>query len=204
VRDLCGSLSTASNEAKTILLKAGLEPNEHGNYAPALEWNPYASWHSGVENYNIEFRFDSLSGFGSIASTTPDKVKYFDAFMNRPQKQYCYRVTGYQKEKPSVSSRSNIACVSTEPQVFAPNAFTVNSDNLNETFKLAGIFIEEFHLRIYNRFGELFFESHDINEGWDGTNKGQPAPSDVYVFMAEGKGRSGLPFAVKGTVTLLR
>jgi gliding motility-associated-like protein len=204
LRDNCGGVSVASNVAKTILLKIELKENDQSQYNPELSWNRYAAWNSGVEKYDIEFRYDSLREFSSIASTSPDKLRYFDQYMSNTQTQYCYRITAYQKDNSKVFSESNVACVATEPKLYAPSAFTVNGDNLNETFKLGGIFLEDFTLKIFNRYGELVFESHDMNTSWDGTYKGNPAPADVYVFMAEGRGRNGKLVTVKGTVTLIR
>ncbi len=55
---------------------------------------------------------------------------------------------------------------------YVPNTFTPNGNALNETFKpiiSPGIDIYNYTLLIYNRWGELIFESHDIEIGWDGT-----------------------------------
>jgi gliding motility-associated-like protein len=204
LRDNCGGISAPSNVAKTILLQIELKENGSAQYNPELSWNQYAAWNSGIEKYDIEFKYDSLGAFSNIGSTSPDKLRYFDQYMNSTQAQYCYKVTAYQKNNPKVFSESNTACVSAEPKIYAPTAFTVNGDNLNETFKLGGIFLEDFRISIVNRYGEVVFRSTDINESWDGTVNGNPAPADVYMFLAEGRGRNGKLVTIKGTVTLIR
>ena len=62
---------------------------------------------------------------------------------------------------------------------------------------------------IYDRWGELLFDKKNIapniaNLGWDGTYKGQPAPSDVYIYLIEAYCDSGETYMVKGDITLVR
>jgi gliding motility-associated-like protein len=92
----------------------------------------------------------------------------------------------------------------TEPRLFAPNAFTVNYDNLNDKFFVTGVFVKEFELDIFDRWGNLMFHTTDMNHGWDGKFEGQDAKSDVYVFIAKAWGRKGKFASLKGNVTLLR
>lgn len=72
--------------------------------------------------------------------------------------------------------------------IYFPNAFTPNSDGINDGFKALGIGIKEFNLQIYDRWGALIFESDDINKAWDGSINGngdyENAKQDVYVWKA--------------------
>ena len=64
-----------------------------------------------------------------------------------------------------------------------PNAFTPNSDGLNDVFLPVTICpIKEYRMLIFNRWGEKLFESNDINYGWDGKKNGTDCPGDTYVF----------------------
>ncbi|MBC7865188.1 MAG: PKD domain-containing protein [Bacteroidia bacterium] len=64
-----------------------------------------------------------------------------------------------------------------------PNAFTpFNLDNINPIFKPVVYGVEEYEFLIYDRWGELIYETHEINEGWDGTYKGDKVQIDVYVW----------------------
>ena len=56
---------------------------------------------------------------------------------------------------------------------------------------------------IYNRWGQLIFETNDINEGWDGTKNGNPCNIGVYVWAIYYEGGEG-EITNKGTVTLVR
>ena len=63
-----------------------------------------------------------------------------------------------------------------------PNAFTPNGDGNNEVFKPVLINYQNYELRIYNRWGELMFQTTDVNEGWDGTYNGSPVQQGVYLY----------------------
>lgn len=67
-----------------------------------------------------------------------------------------------------------------------PNAFTPNGDGLNDVFR--PIFrcpVLAAHLRIYNRWGQMVFETRDPDAGWDGKTDGEEAASDVYAWQLE-------------------
>lgn len=66
--------------------------------------------------------------------------------------------------------------------VWFPNSFTPNSNGLNDNFTGKGIDITYFHLSIFNRWGELVFESEKENNGWNGTFKGTIVEQDVYIW----------------------
>ena len=87
-----------------------------------------------------------------------------------------------------------------------PNAFTPNADGKNDVFKIETIKeIIDFKLIIYNRWGELIYESTDINKGWDGTYKGKTVPQGVYVYILTGIIKdTGEQIKRTGSVTLLR
>jgi gliding motility-associated-like protein len=60
-----------------------------------------------------------------------------------------------------------------------------------------------YKLQIFNRWGSLIFESHDINKPWNGYYKGTLCRQGVYVWFVEGKYANGKPFKKTGDVTLL-
>ncbi len=73
--------------------------------------------------------------------------------------------------------------------IYIPNAFTPNSDGLNDGFKAEGVGIAQFKLQVFDRWGKLIFESDDINKGWDGSVNGkggaESSKQDVYVWKAD-------------------
>lgn len=91
---------------------------------------------------------------------------------------------------------------------FIPNAFTPNGDGLNDVFiPVVGPneVPYEFEFYIFNRWGELLFQSDAANRGWDGTYKGVKAPADVYVWKLKLTERtSNQVRLINGHVTLIR
>ncbi|MDC3252661.1 PKD domain-containing protein [Crocinitomicaceae bacterium] len=70
--------------------------------------------------------------------------------------------------------------------MFIPNAFTPDGDNFNNTFKaFSDFYIDEWHLKIYNRWGQLLYETFDINEHWDGTFNGDYVPDGSYGYTLQ-------------------
>src|ERR1044072_5760050 len=69
--------------------------------------------------------------------------------------------------------------------IFIPNCFTPTGDGKNEIFKAESSSVTKFHMQIFNRWGQLIFESYDINDGWDGRYKGNIVQEDVYVVKVD-------------------
>jgi gliding motility-associated-like protein len=59
----------------------------------------------------------------------------------------------------------------------------VTGDLSNDVFYPFVRFVKDFRMRVFNRWGELIFESTDLNIGWDGYYRGQISPQDVYVVQ---------------------
>ncbi len=91
-----------------------------------------------------------------------------------------------------------------------PNVFTPNNDSVNDYFKVftnAELIqsINFFRMEVYNRWGELVFESNEIGKIWDGAYRGKPAASDVYIYRVELQFPCDEETSIKmGEVTLLR
>lgn len=88
---------------------------------------------------------------------------------------------------------NNFGCTDTFVQVvhvheefliYVPNAFTPNGDGVNDFFKAEGvdILLREFTMTIYNRWGDLVFETTNPKQGWDGKHHGKDAPQGTYVY----------------------
>jgi gliding motility-associated-like protein len=83
---------------------------------------------------------------------------------------------------------------------------------VNDVFAPRGVGLARVNsMRIFNRWGEMVFEKMNFvandrtaNGGWDGTYKGKPAPSDVYVYIIEFVCENNAIVPVKGNVALVR
>lgn len=93
-----------------------------------------------------------------------------------------------------------------EPLIYIPNAFTPNNDGKNDILYVRSEIIESFTFRIYNRWGELIFETQNQEIGWDGKFKGEDCPTGTYDFYFEGIciGENHSTYKTKGNITLIR
>jgi gliding motility-associated-like protein len=92
-----------------------------------------------------------------------------------------------------------------QARIEVPNAFTPNADGLNDFLRPVSMGIAEIrHFRIFNRYGEVVYESRGEKPGWDGKFKGQALPTQTLVWMVEGVGLDGSVITKKGTTVLIR
>lgn len=92
-----------------------------------------------------------------------------------------------------------------EFEIYMPNAFTPNGDGLNDYFGVSGYNTNRLiKLKIYNRWGQLIFETNDINKRWDGSYKKLPQPVGIYIYYAEMENLNGKWITKRGVVTLIR
>lgn len=85
-----------------------------------------------------------------------------------------------------------------------PNAFSPNGDGVNDVVRVEGKGIVQLEFRIFNRWGELVFESNNPNIGWDGTYKGVLQEMEVYTYTVDALLINQQRVPLKGNITLLR
>jgi gliding motility-associated-like protein len=90
------------------------------------------------------------------------------------------------------------------PAIDVPNAFSPNGDGANDVLYVKGQDIKNMDFKVFNRWGELVFESNSINIGWDGSYKGVQQEMEVYVWTLSATFSNGKVAVKKGNVTLLR
>lgn len=116
-----------------------------------------------------------------------------------------YWVTGNDRNGCSASDTIAVASKECIKGFYIPNAFTPNRDSKNDKFRPL-IFgnLEKYEFKIFNRWGELVFESRNIAEGWDGRFRGIDQPSNSFVWQCIFQLRDEPVTHKKGTVLLLR
>ncbi len=90
------------------------------------------------------------------------------------------------------------------PLLDVPNAFTPGRFGADGIVKVRGFGIEKMDWRIFNRWGQLVFESTDPDQGWDGNYKGTLQPMDVYAYSLSVTFSNGVHTTKTGDITLLR
>jgi gliding motility-associated-like protein len=109
---------------------------------------------------------------------------------------------------------SYIDCDTLECIVMAPNVFTPNDDGQNDTFGPVTTCDEDgllqYNMKIFNRWGNLVFESSESMNKWNGEQNGQPSATDAYFYIIQYASPTGPPEVmdevktIKGSVTLVR
>ena len=108
---------------------------------------------------------------------------------------HTYQDTGYYNVTLLVTNNYGCTDMTTQtvrirPDFFfaAPNTFTPNGDGVNDIFfpgTMLGASAKNYDFFIFDRWGEIIFEGHDLRDGWDGTYKGKIVQNGVYVWTIE-------------------
>jgi gliding motility-associated-like protein len=113
-------------------------------------------------------------------------------------------------DEKGCSAVDSVALVPCIIDLLIPNAFTPNSDGLNDIFRpiFRGWEPSKYYMQVYSRWGQLIFESTAFQIGWDGTVDGVMAPPGVYTYVISFEAPSYVTRIVSspvtGSVTLIR
>jgi gliding motility-associated-like protein len=145
--------------------------------------------------------------FGSTALWSPGK------YLDNPSS-FTPVFKGSTDQLYTIEIKTVSGCVTVDTQVvktvsradiYVPTAFTPNGDGLNEFLRPTLMGIKELkYFRIYNRWGQLLFDTRADGPGWDGRYHGTNLPTQVVVWMAEAISVDGRILSKKGTSTLVR
>jgi len=97
----------------------------------------------------------------------------------------------------------NVINIGYEYKIYVPNVFTPDGNTVNDSFKAIGFNLKSIHMSIYNRWGEMIFESFGVNDAWDGSFKGQPVMEGVYIYMIDAEATDGEHTYLNGNVTVM-
>jgi len=184
----CALRSDVTEPVCSILLKQS--PN-------LLTWNNAVSFIEGLDSYDV---FQNQSGtLTSVGLNTDFMLDPANVVANDNS----YQIRGRSKTG-NLLSFSNIIQYRQNATLLIPDAFTPNGDNMNETFEIRGLFITSFKISVFNRWGQVVFQSDDLAKSWDGTLKGVNVPAGYYTYKTEISDISNQLFVKEGTVLLIR
>ena len=162
----------------------GVDCTVDENLFNILTWTPSSEvcGDDDVAEYRIYFASDSSSAPALVAQILSTDILEFD---HTPPDGIvgCYTITAVDGNG-NESDPSNEICVTNCPIYDLPNAFTPNGDGANELFVPRGLcFIERVDFQIFNRWGQLVFETENPAIEWDGRNlNGDALPSGTYFY----------------------
>jgi gliding motility-associated-like protein len=89
------------------------------------------------------------------------------------------------------------------PRIDVPTAFTPNKDGVNDVLFVKGAAVQYMDFAIYNRWGQLVFQTNTMESGWDGTFNGIPQPMESYAYVLNATYINGETESKRGNITLL-
>ena len=144
-----------------------------------------------IVNTAVDFENESINAdsylwqFGNMGVTTESNPQY--NFPNNEEGRYRIILTA-RTAYGCQDTVSHVLRVREEFIFYVPNTFTPDNDIHNQVFRPildAGYDQFDYTLIIYNRWGEMVFESHDDSIGWDGTYNNEQSPNGVYIWQLE-------------------
>lgn len=203
--DNCNDTTPWSNPAQSILLKGWFDESKN---KPAISWNHYRQWDQGIAYYEVERKLSDGS-FMVIGKVSADVNSFVDmSAEDNCSPNYIYRVRAvsliHQSYNQATFSLSNETLVLPYSKLFVPNAFSPDANKINESFGPNGQYISKYSIKIYNRWGELLFESNDCMAQWNGQYMGETCQQDAYMYVIEAKGADNKLYNLSGTFHLLR
>lgn len=190
--DLCNNVSSKSQIYNNIILNAEIADD---NSEIELQWNKPSMDEYVYSVYKLNDNGEYKSVRDQIASTN---FTFKNIDFNNHSHQYFY-VTA---QAVNHSVISNLAKVELNPKLFVPNAFSPNSDGINDSFSLFNIGYLEFEFEVYNRWGQLIYYSR--GEAWDGSINGIPSPSGSYMVFVVAIKNNGEKEYISQCLNLIR
>jgi len=140
-----------------------------------------------------------LSIFVFLISVLPFQVKaQFDVESGEQ-----YRIVAVKNGTDSLISASNYVALFKQFKIDLPTAFTPNNDGLNDTFGGVASGVNNYKLVIYNRHGEVIFETNSVEEKWDGTFNGTKVQQGSYIYRVSATGPENSSINKTGKVLVI-
>ncbi len=185
---------TVTSPPHNSMVLSGTANEEKGKIS--LQWNPYSGWPEGVVRYEIERSLENTNSYEVIESTSPTNLAMqmtnaADGFQHR------IRIKAVSPDQ-SIIAYSNSIHFEFEHQLTIPNAFSPNSDGINDTFVIPKIALYEGNqLIVFDRTGKTVYQANNYQSDWDGGD----LPAGTYFYSLS------IPVnkqVLRGTVSILK
>ncbi len=203
--DSCNNLGPVSNWAKSILLQ---EKHDDVQMKAYLNWSSYLDFDGSINNYTL---YRSINGVYSAVGVLNDGHYQFEDDLSPLDfdGKVCYVVDANESFNTygfAETSRSNEICIVFEPLIYVPNAFIPDGINYKFLPVLTYDDPSQFLMQIYDRWGQVIFETKDQYQGWDGYIQpfNQMAETGMYVYLISFTDGGGNEHIKRGTVSLLK
>jgi gliding motility-associated-like protein len=192
--DACGNLSEESIISSQVLLVR--------EFDLTITWSDYEGWVHGVSAYTLE-KYDEN---GQLLESLPlDLSTSYQEDQSANTYQYIiYKIVASPIDLANGNVESNLLEIIYPSKVAFPNAFSPNGDGLNDIFNFESRYVMSVNMKIYTRWGELVYQTIDVDRGWDGNTNGKPAPFGTYIYHTTLTDDMGITFVKSGEIVLIR
>jgi gliding motility-associated-like protein len=165
----CGQKFATTAPVCTILLAAA--------QLPTINWTGDTPMLTDLGSYDVIQKGATSSQEIGVELNTLYKPK----FDTQSDLEYTFQIRANSKDG-NFQSFSNFFTINRNAALFIPDAFSPDGDGMNEVFEAKANLLKSFSLSVFNRWGQVVFQSDDIAKGWDGTINGVNAPMGSYVY----------------------
>ena len=202
--DECDQPFAESAEACSIVLR--LTAAQQGENR--LEWNAYQGFERNPDSYRLYRRSVATEPWNLLDTLSSNTLVYSDMVEEGKIFYYHVAAVGSHRDMPHGDvCYSNTVRSQQDPVTYVPNSFVPSSAiAANRLFKPVNLYVEakEYTFTIFDRWGQVVFETHSPDEGWDGNINGRPASMGVYVYQLTYRLNEKKMFSKRGMVNLIR
>lgn len=204
VADQCGHVSDLSNPGCNVIITG--DATGRPDYYFDLNWQNYIGWSEGVSGWTLERQYNQYP-WSILGQTSSSMLSARDNKLDFDWGGYWYRVTATEFVKSgnhaAESSQSNWIYLYQPPELWVPNAFTPEGNGINDVWGTVPVFVRNYSMKLYNRWGQKVWESTDKKRQWDGTVNGVKAEDGVFAWYVVFDGWDDKTYTMAGTVTIL-
>ena len=155
---------------------------------------------TGAPADSVSFEWSTPSGLNCTDCPNPIVNPYVDKVYTVK----VYDISDVSNPYPCMGEAIGYVIVSDGQPIYIPNAFTPNGDGENDKFYVYGKDLKIVHMQIFDRWGEMLFETSRQDYGWDGSYKGIIQNPGVYIYKVDAEYLNGKKIAQSGSVTLIK
>ena len=195
----CTYIQTFNNIVETMALPVSqfiVSPNPTTMFETTIFTSDYSGPNVVTWNWSAPGSLEGTSNLSNPNFTYPEGIIG----------QYLITLT-VQNSLGCSDSSSVVLIVNSDVLTYIPNAFTPGGDEFNSSWKfyLSGVDEQDFTISVFNRWGQMIWECHDINGQWDGSYNGYYVPDGCYVWKSDFKvSNSSERRVIMGYVTIIR
>ncbi len=198
IRDTCGNQSQTQTKTCAIWLRG----TGSGETERQLNWTAFSGLDTTID---YTYTLQKLDPQNNVVRSIElgNTLSYLDNVIEEGFQNIGFRIRATSPLFPDKEMYSNTIILEQRSGLYVPSAFSPNGDGVNDLFFVQGRFLDNFRLSVFNKWGELIYQSLNFTDQWDGTFRGKIVPTDVYVYVLEASDVNGKKFTRKGTITIL-